>query len=220
MRLVSFGFVIVVLAALGLGWQECLADTAPVFLQNIGSPGTGPTQYVDAAGVATDMDGNVYVADAGGDKILKYTGTGAFLGSWGTTGSGPGQFNRPFDVAVESNGTIFVSDAHNMRIQVFDSGFAYVRAWGLVDAPRYLFLGEGGLIYSNPRPYVVVYDTVGTFVREWTYAAGATSLMYGFGMDRDTLYLTDANAVYKLSSTGQNLLAWGGAGSGNGEFQL
>jgi uncharacterized protein (TIGR03663 family) len=71
--------------------------------------------------VATDAEGNVWVADTGTGRILKFAGDGSFLASWGKLGSEPGQFREPVGIAIAANGNVFVADAWNSRIQQFDS---------------------------------------------------------------------------------------------------
>ena len=60
-----------------------------------GTSGSGDGQFSNPLGVTTDPAGNVYVADAGNDRIQKFTSAGTFLTKWGTDGSGDGQFDNP-----------------------------------------------------------------------------------------------------------------------------
>src|SRR5438128_2424564 len=50
--------------------------------------GTSNGQFNFPSGVATDANGNVYVADTGNSRIQKFDASGAFLTTWGSTGSG------------------------------------------------------------------------------------------------------------------------------------
>jgi len=73
--------------------------------------------------VATDAEGNVWVADTGTCRILKFAGDGSFLASLGKCGSEPGQFREPVGIEIAANGDILVADAWNSRIQRFDKQF-------------------------------------------------------------------------------------------------
>jgi len=196
------------------------AVAAPlVYLRDIGSAGSGPTQYVGAAGIGTDAQGNLYVADGLGNKILKYSGTGVYLGSWGSGGSGPSQFDEPFDVAVLPDGTIFVSDAGNRRVQVFDSSLAFLRAWSTPGSPQFLGASESPYIYFNSGPYMYKYNLDGSPANQWPYTSNITTVSHGFGIAAgDTLFITDGSLVRKFTSTGTEALTWGGLGDGDGQF--
>src|SRR5262249_26475387 len=85
-------------------------DARGTFLTAWGSPGSGNGQFdfqvssgmlafVTVGGVATDGNGNVYVADTGNARIQKFDASGTFLTAWGGPGSGNGQFLFPVGVA-------------------------------------------------------------------------------------------------------------------------
>ena len=69
--------------------------------------------------VATDANGNVYVADTNNNRIQKFDPSGTFVAAWGTSGSGNGQFAGPTGVAADASGNVYVADQSNNRIQKF-----------------------------------------------------------------------------------------------------
>ncbi|MGE5108591.1 MAG: hypothetical protein ACM3H8_13675 [Sphingobacteriales bacterium] len=99
-----------------------------------GTPGGGDgissfAQFNNPSGVAVDGSGNVYVADAGNNKIRKIEGFNvSTLAGSGTPGftEGPGtaaQFNNPTGVAVDAGGNVWVADKSNQAIrQVTSAG--------------------------------------------------------------------------------------------------
>lgn len=71
------------------------------------------------SGIATDLQGNVYVVDTGNHRIQKFTSNGKFLTKWGSFGSCDGLFNKPTGIAVDKEGNVYVVDNGNYRIQKF-----------------------------------------------------------------------------------------------------
>ena len=120
-------------------------------------------------GVATDAQGNVYVAEGGNHLIRKITPAGAVTtlaggaqqpGNTNGTG-GAARFNIPFGVAVDSAGNVFVADSGNNVIRrVTAAGvvttFAGDGLSGAFDGtgtaarfnqPRGVAVGAGGVVY-------------------------------------------------------------------------
>jgi hypothetical protein len=58
-------------------------------------------------GLGVDAHGNVYVADAGDARVVRFGPTGTFLDSWGVYGHGDGDFDA------------YVSDTFNNRLERF-----------------------------------------------------------------------------------------------------
>jgi NHL repeat-containing protein len=111
------------------------------------------------AKVATDASGNVYVADAGNQRIQKFNSFGVWERAWGkdviqtgkpgdlgavfevctaaadcqlgATGGLGGEMNGPGNVATDASGFVYVADGGNNRIQKFAASTgAWQRAWG------------------------------------------------------------------------------------------
>src|SRR4029077_12977116 len=71
-------------------------------------------------GVSTDQDG---------DRIVRFTSEGAFVGSWGRQGANPGEFMGPHALAFDSQGRLFLADRSNNRVQIFDRNMKFVDEW-------------------------------------------------------------------------------------------
>ncbi len=85
-----------------------------------GANGVGP------AGVALDSSGNVYLADASGNQVLKVSPGGAITLIAGTGIAGAGgdngsatlaQLNQPSGVAVDAAGNVYIADTGNNRVR-------------------------------------------------------------------------------------------------------
>jgi streptogramin lyase len=130
-------------------------------------------------GVATDSDGNVYVADTGNSTIRKITSTGVvttLAGIAGMTGSTDGvgaaaRFNSPVGVAVDGAGNVYVADTGNDLIRKITPSGAVTT---IVGRP-----GEKGFL-PGPLP-------------------GLLSSPQSVALFGTTLYTTTNNAIVQVS---------------------
>ncbi|GAB3493261.1 hypothetical protein GCM10027341_08350 [Spirosoma knui] len=84
--------------------------------------GSGASQLATPSGVYVDGAGNVYVADAGNDRIQKWAPgatQGITVAGGNGYGSGANQFKSPSGVVVDGQGYVYVADSRNYRIQKF-----------------------------------------------------------------------------------------------------
>lgn len=149
-----------------------------------------------ATSVASDAQGNYYVAEAEANRISKFNNSNvkiATIGSGNPNGyggfegnSGPGQFDGPFGVALDAGGNLYVADRYNHRIQKFDANGSYLTQWGVY--------GSGAGELNSPTGVTIGPD--------------------------GNVYVTDAEnyRIQKFSSTGTYLSQFGSNGTGNGEF--
>ena len=80
-----------------------------------------PGRFDFPEAVATDPDGNVYVADMKNSRLQRFPPdlSGIPAAVWSELGSDPGQVNYPRGIDVSPDGRIYVSDSDNHRIQAF-----------------------------------------------------------------------------------------------------
>ncbi|HTW42954.1 MAG TPA: LamG-like jellyroll fold domain-containing protein [Solirubrobacteraceae bacterium] len=111
------------------------------YLSQFGEAGAGAGQLRFPADVAVDADGDVWVADAGNNRIEEFSPTGEYLRQLGTAGSGEGQLQDPTALALDSAGDVWVADAGNHRVDEFSEHGEYIRSLGTLGT------GEGQLEY-------------------------------------------------------------------------
>jgi hypothetical protein len=84
------------------------------FMGEWGTKGTDPGQLDDPTSIATDMRGNVYIADPGSQFIDKFQPGGTPLLSFQQIG-----LKHPQEIAVDRGGAIYVSDPVRASVFVF-----------------------------------------------------------------------------------------------------
>ncbi len=87
-----------------------------------GGPGTNPGEF--------DLEGRLWVADYGNDRLQYFTSTGTFLGEMGPNGTGDGEFDGPSDVKFDPHGNMYVADESNNRVQKFAPSGTYITEFG------------------------------------------------------------------------------------------
>jgi hypothetical protein len=90
-------------------------------LEQIGRKGSGEGELFFPTNVEVDGAGNVYVADTGNFRVVKFDPRGRFLRQFGSLGRSPGQFARPKGIAVDREDRLYVVDAAFENVQIFDS---------------------------------------------------------------------------------------------------
>jgi hypothetical protein len=133
--------------------------SAQLFIPD-GSFGSGAqpnVRFVQAAGIATDDAGRVYVADTGAGHIEVFDS-----GENGNTflrTIGDGILQQPIGVSIDLRNRIFVADAGTDKVDQFDrfnSGAEFMRDWGgsgtelgRMSGPRFIVPDRTGLIYNT-----------------------------------------------------------------------
>jgi DNA-binding beta-propeller fold protein YncE len=88
-----------------------------------GTYGSGPGQFIQAMGLATDANGNVFVNDAVNKRVSEFDPYGKWIRDFGSAGSGMGHFSGDLrGMAIDqANGWVYVVDAQGAKIEKFDA---------------------------------------------------------------------------------------------------
>ena len=168
---------------------------------------------MNAPGLITlDPKGNLFVADSGSDRILKYSPEGEFLLSWGGRGNDNGKFSKPIGIAVEGDGNILVTDSQHARVQRFTPDGEFIDMWGShvniggdLHAPRGIAIDFENNIYvtdgypgnTKAPPRVRKFTPGGELLKSWGYEGSEEHLlMFPFGIVVDgegKVYVADTH---------------------------
>jgi sugar lactone lactonase YvrE len=195
--------------------------------------GTDP--LVGPSGLALDAQGNLYVVDAGNNRIRKYDRDGKLLTQWGRLGQDDGQFSfGPVSnsyytdyngsVAVDRQGNVYVADTGNARIQKFNSIGKFLLKWGspgegegqfgyivgvVVDSQGNVYVAE-----NQPRPRVQKFDSNGQFLLQWnTHPPDYNPALHPHDIaidQQDFIYLLDlgSGSIQKNNQAGRFVSNW------------
>lgn len=157
-------------------------------------------------GLATDVAGNVYVADHGNSTVRKITSGGAvttLAGSGGVSGSvdglgGAARFDHPGAVSVDSAGNVYVIDTSNQTVRVISSASGAVttlagtpgqvgKADGAGAAARFFYAfgitvtGSGTVYVADTGNHAIRTVTAGGNVSTLAGATGLSGIADGVG---------------------------------------
>ena len=179
------------------------ADTGES-LGSFGSLGTGPGQFGDGARqITVDASGNVWAADYGNTRLLKFTASGSFVAAYPSPpqDAPKGALALPRDVAVSpSNKGIYVVEQNNHRVQRFNADGSPNQMWGRRSstAPQGLNYPRGIAIQpGNGRMWIA--NTTSSLVRMVSPTFGMVKDLKGFSEPIDIefgngkAYVGDAN---------------------------
>ncbi len=207
------------------------------FERRWGSQGREEGEFQEPAGIATDRQGFVYVAEAENARIQKFTRDGTFVAEWSGAGIEDGQLVDPQGIAVDNRGHVFVADKTDVAVKVFTDDGVFVRSWqsaeteeGDLFLPRGIAVDSAGFVYvaKNGIPArIQKFTSGGAFVAMWGVQGTPQSSfgeISGLAVDsQDDIWATATASsgagtrVFQFSSTGTPLTSWPGTDAAGNE---
>ena len=150
------------------GTIETIAGTGRFGWDGDGGPAASAT-LTAMSGVATDQNGNLYIADTWADRIRKIDSHGtistvAGTGEEGRSGDGgpatEARLNRPHGVAIDGSGNIYIADTENHLVRRVDGSGTITTFAGTGDEG---YSGDGGAATDAQldEPHAVAIDPTG-----------------------------------------------------------
>lgn len=198
----------------------------------------------DLRGLAIDQDNDwVYIVDARGNRIHKYTTSGTFLQTFGKTAAdfgnpGPGEFtDGGREITVAGDGNVWVGDMPNFRAQVFSpTGTqlfslpqpAQLPPDGGFNGPRGVAVdGDGNVFVTDTyNQRIQKFDPAGEFVTKWglrgrsPYSFNYPRLLAVDPNDGSVVIAdTDNHQIKKYTNDGDFVWGVGSSGTTLGKFK-
>ncbi len=141
-------------------------------IQQIGSRGSEPGQFLEPRGLCYTPAGNFLVTDFRNFRIQELKTDGSPVQQWGGKGNGPGQLNDPTCAAMDSQGNLYVVDTWNHRIQKYDTSGTWTPEWaqgGGFYAPRGIAIDQHDRVYIANTSFheIKVFNPDGTLAFTW-----------------------------------------------------
>lgn len=149
---------VAVLAFTGLGVVAAVfAGVLPAFAVGYYPVGDWPPipRLTRPAGVSVALNGEVFVADAGGRRIAVYESSGKFLREFDGRDAPGARLVEPSAVQVGPDTLVYVADRGSHKICVFRPDGSFVRSWGGGGSANGQFADPSAIAFSGSGQIVV-----------------------------------------------------------------
>lgn len=184
------------------------ASATPIasFLNSFASP-----QLDAPLQVATDGEGNAWVANYGDSQIVKFNAKGEVLAEVGEKGLGEGQLYFPWSVAIDPEGDVWVGDFAS-RVQEFSPSGEFMTSIAVSTPLGLAFDAQGDLwVASMEDSKLYEYSQAGSLLKEiGSLGSGKAQFDTPLGIDIDAkgrIWVADAHnsRIEVVNQVGQYL---------------
>jgi hypothetical protein len=118
--------------------------------------------FKEPSDIVRDSAGNLYILDAGNNRIQKLDSEGRFIKTIGRKGQGPGEFQGARSMDIDSEDNLFVFDVMNRRIEVLSSEGKPLKTikFRAFSAGRIRLLKTGLIVRGGSLDFGIVMGTV------------------------------------------------------------
>jgi sugar lactone lactonase YvrE len=208
--------------------------TTAGFSFSFGEEGSGNGQLKQPdLGIATDSEGNIWVADTENNRVEKFNSKGEYLSQFGKEGVGNGEFKSPKGLAFDLSGNIWVVDSGNNRVEKFNSKGEYLGKFGEKGSGEGQFNSPAGIAFSGTVAFIVdsgnnrvqkfssAFKFLAQFGKEGT-GDGEFKSPTGVVVETGGIWVTDTgnNRVERFGASLLNYSRkFGSGGTGEGQFK-
>ncbi len=100
-------------------------------------------QLAHPVGITSDDRGNLYLVDAGNNRLIKFDSDLRPVRDAGGFGYAEGLLNGPTHIEIDNNLNLYVSDPGNQRVSIYDASLNFAEVVSLID-------DEDPLKYGRP----------------------------------------------------------------------
>lgn len=202
------------------------------YVKTIGRAGQGAGEFLMPMGLIIDAYGQLYIADAGNNRVQVIDSNGHFVAEFGSYGWRDGEFDFPNDVDLSLD-TLYVADTGNNRVQycnLVNRIFYPLTTTSQdfqFDAPEGIGLGRNGEVFvvdtlnhrwvQFSRDLAFVF-TIGSFGSSREQFWNPTDLLVN---PHGTVYVVDTgnHRIMSYDFSGNPIQTWGKEGNALGQFR-
>jgi sugar lactone lactonase YvrE/Ca2+-binding RTX toxin-like protein len=211
-----------------------VATPTATYVRSFGGEGSGAGKLSAPGAIATDSEGNIWVADTNHNRIQEFSSSGGFLREFGAAGSGSGRFYVPRGVATDPEGNIWVADSGNSRLQKFSPKGESLTQLGASGSGNGQFSWPAGVaidssgnlwVADTNNNRVQELNSKGEFIRKvGTSGTGNGQFSHPGGLATDSegnLWVADTNnnRVQEFNSKGEFIRTFGSVGTKEGQLK-
>ncbi len=111
-------------------WEPAKGSEPPAYAASITYYENPEINFAEANAVAVDSSGNIFIADAGHDRIVEFNSERKYVRQFGEEGSGPAAFKGIGGIATNKAGDIYATDPGDARVQEFEPDGTHLRSFG------------------------------------------------------------------------------------------